>query len=177
MEIWKPVFGYEGLYEASSEGQIRSIDRTVSVFSARAGKVVPLHRKGKVIRQCSAINGYRTVSLSMDGVAKTRRVAGLICGAFHGQPGPGLQVCHNDGCKTNNRADNLRWGTATENQSDRVLHKTDLRGEQIKTAKLVESQVIRIKSGMSFKEAHQEFGVSHAQYYRIRKGTSWAHVA
>ena len=177
MEIWVPITGYEGLYEVSDLGRIRGLERIVSTFSQRAGKVVPLRRKGKVLSQNSATTGYFTTCLCKNGGTKTHRVAALVCTAFHGQRPMGMQACHNDGCKANNREDNLRWDTPKNNQSDRLIHKTDCRGEAVGTAKFTAEQVSAIKSGMPAREATKLFGVSRSQYYRIRHGLSWAHVS
>lgn len=176
METWMPIVGYEGLYEVSSLGQVRGVDRVVSAFSQRAGKVVPMQRIGKILSQSSAGSGYMTVCLSKDGKAKTLRVAGLVCAAFHGPRPDGMQACHGDGCKTNNRKDNLRWDTPVNNQMDRIVHGTALRGEAVTTAKITAAQASAIKQGMKFREAHELFGISRTQHHRIAKGQSWAHL-
>jgi hypothetical protein len=176
MEIWKQISGYEGLYEVSSLGRVRGVDRTVSSFSHKAGKVIPLKRRGKILSQSSAGAGYMTVCLCKDGGTKTMRVAALVCTAFHGAKPEGMQVCHNDGHKTNNHKDNLRWDTPANNQHDRIIHATDLRGEAVSTAKLTSDQASAIKAGMKLNEAKKLFGISKSQYYRILRGESWAHI-
>lgn len=176
MEVWLPVDDYEGLYEVSSEGRVRSLCRVVSAYSAKAGKVVPLARKGQILSQNSAGSGYMTACLSKDGISKTVRVAALVCSAFHGKRPSGMFVCHNDGNKTNNRKGNLRWDSPKNNTRDRIAHKTDLRGEQVLTAKFSPIQVAAIKGGMRFCEASSQFGISKSQYYRIVRGEAWAHI-
>lgn len=176
METWMPVTGYEGLYEVSSFGRVRGLDRIVFSFSANAGRVVPLRRKAKVLSQNSAGSGYMTVCLSIEGRSNTCRVAALVCEAFNGPRPSGMFVCHNDGNKLNNRQENLRWDTPKNNQLDRIAHKTDCRGELVGTTKLTTEQVLAIKAGMKVREATQTLGISRTQYYRIFHGISWAHI-
>ncbi|WP_429499400.1 NUMOD4 domain-containing protein [Robbsia andropogonis] len=175
-ENWRAVVGYEGFYEVSDLGRVRSIDRVVSTFSARAGRIALLRRRGVILRQSLNRSGYLTVSLSKGGVAATTPIAKLVCESFYGARSSSLQACHNDGVRTNNRLLNLRWDTPVSNQADRVSHGTDLRGEDVSTAKLTEQQVIRIKRGMTLTEAEREFGISRTQFYRIKRGEAWAHV-
>lgn len=99
-EEWRPVKGYEGLYEASNYGRIRSLPRATT-----SGRVLKPHTNGR--------NGYVYVCLSKENVRKTLRVHRLIAEAFWGTSG--LQVNHKDGCKTNNRLDNLEYCTQSEN--------------------------------------------------------------
>lgn len=103
-EEWKPVVGYEGYYEASSYGNIRSLPRTTT--------------KGKVLKQhINSRNGYAYVSLSKNNIRKTRRVHRLIAAAFWGDS-PEMQINHKNGVKTDNRLDNLEYCT----QSDNMKH-------------------------------------------------------
>lgn len=109
MEIWKPVRGYEGYYEASNDGRIRSIKRTTT--------------SGKVLRQhIGKRNGYCTVSLSVNNIKKTKRVHKLVYLAFHPDAdlpdrySKDMTIDHIDGNKTNNCIDNLRVCTQSENQ-------------------------------------------------------------
>lgn len=103
-EEWRPVVGYEGFYEASSNGNIRSLPRNTT--------------KGKVLKQhLNSRNGYLYVSLSKNNIQRTRRVHRLIAGAFWGDS-PEMQVNHKNGVKTDNRLSNLEYCT----QSDNMKH-------------------------------------------------------
>lgn len=74
--------------------------------------------------------GYRAVRVSVDGKRERRMVHQVICRAFHGpRPTPAHEVCHIDGDPTNNRPQNLRWGTRKENAADRHAHGRTSRGE------------------------------------------------
>lgn len=114
-ENWKPVPGYEDLYEVSSLGRVRSL-----------GRVDPLGRNvaPRVMKPAVRRDGYGAVALWRDGVKVQWLVHRLVLTAFVGECPPSLEGCHNDGNPRNNRLDNLRWDTRSENQLDRVKHGT-----------------------------------------------------
>jgi hypothetical protein len=118
MTIWKPIPGREGTHEASDDGQIRSLPR----YSVQGRWC-----EGRVLTQGLLPNGYPVVSLYTSGVGVRRHtVHSLVASAFHGpRPFEGAQVRHLNGDKTDNRAENLRWGTARENMLDRIEHGND----------------------------------------------------
>ena len=118
-ERWKPVTGYEGIYEVSSHGRVRSIDRTVTYSDGRVCR-----RKGKVLSVRFDKYEYQIVGLCNQGKCQTRTVHSLVAEAFIGTRPEGMEVCHNDGRKTNNHVDNLRYGTSSDNALDKVRHGT-----------------------------------------------------
>ena len=120
IERWKPVNGYEGIYEVSSHGRVRSIDRTVTYSDGRVGRI-----KGKALRTPPNEDGYPRVNLSTQGKSRARRVHALVAEAFIGPRPDGMDVCHGDGDPENNHVDNLRYGTHSENMLDSVRHGTD----------------------------------------------------
>lgn len=113
-ETWKPVVGYEGIYEVSDLGRVRSLDR----IDAGGQK-----RRGVVLQPKVTPKGYHDVTLA-NGPRETRRVHRLVLTAFVSPPPPGLQARHLDGDPASNALPNLKWGTAVENNRDRVLHGT-----------------------------------------------------
>ena len=117
-ENWKPVVGYEGLYEVSDQGRVRSLDRVVP--HARSGV---MKRKGKILKQ-SPINqdGYLAIGLHRNGHQKKRMVHRLVLMAFVGPCPEGMEGCHNNGVNTDNRLENLRWDTPKENSEDIKRH-------------------------------------------------------
>lgn len=126
MEEWREIPGWEGLYEASSEGRVRSLDRMVH---CRAGALRPI--KGKVLAAArNRFTGYMMLMLTDGPTRKCRAVHRLVCHAFHGEPPtPDHHAAHNDGDRGNNRATNLRWATPKENTADRYIHGTILLGD------------------------------------------------
>ena len=118
-ERWKPVTGHEGIYEVSNHGRVRSVDRTVTRSDGQVHR-----RKGKLLRTPLNQRGYQVVNLCIQGKCQIRTVHSLIAETFIGTRPEGMEVCHNDGIKTNNRVDNLRYGTSSENMLDNVRHGT-----------------------------------------------------
>lgn len=116
VETWKPVVGYEGKYEVSDLGRVRSVTRTITQLG-RGG--VPFSRGvvGRVLRPGVASNGYPTVAI---GRYNTRTVHSLVAEAFLGPCPAGCEVLHLDGTRTNSVLSNLRYGTRSENIYDAV---------------------------------------------------------
>lgn len=123
---WKDVPGYEGLYEISDGGQVRTKKRTW--FSG------PEHRIARSVKtKLKAVqpdkNGYMRVTLSKKGKKRRVSVHTLVLNAFVG-PAPAGQECrHLDGDNGNNKLDNLCWGTPKQNAADRKKHGTQTGGK------------------------------------------------
>ena len=114
-EEWRPVVGYEGSYEVSDMGRVRSLDRTTD----RGRKW-----KGRMMSPSALQNCYLVVTLWRDGSQRTPLVHRLVLEAFAG-PQPELhESLHRNGGRQDNRAANLRWGTHAENQRDQIKHGT-----------------------------------------------------
>lgn len=99
--VWQPIPGYEGLYAASTEGQLKSV--------ARKGTY------GRLLRTYPDRNGYQLVQLCKDGSRKSYLAHRLVALSFLGYCPEGLEVNHKDGVKTNNQPDNLEYVDHTEN--------------------------------------------------------------
>lgn len=107
-ERWLPVPGYEGHYEVSDLGRIRTVKRGQS-------RVLSPHRHP---------NGYRQLSLTRSGIREGWTVHRVVMTAFVGPPPCGQEVRHLDGDPGNNRLSNLAYGTRAENMRDAVRHGT-----------------------------------------------------
>ena len=114
MEIWKPVLGYEELYEVSDLGRVRRLDSIVN-----SGIKHSDHRRvvGRCLRQNEKRNGYLTVDLSKGNVVKTISVHKLVATAFCERREGQDQVNHINCNKHDNRAENLEWCTGAENRA------------------------------------------------------------
>ena len=113
-EQWRPVKGYEGKYEVSDLGRVRSLDRQELVMNH--GVLTPMSFKGKVLKP-SIVNGYYHVALLDHQKHKTAKVHRLVAMAFVSGYFEGADVNHIDENKLNNRADNLEWCTRQHNNT------------------------------------------------------------
>ena len=107
-EIWRDVAGFEGLYQVSDHGRVRSLDHTTK----RNNGIV--HFKGRIL-QPKVATPYLGVILSKNGKAHPKRIHRLVALAFVPNPNNLPVVDHIDGDKTNNAAGNLRWCTHEQN--------------------------------------------------------------
>ena len=114
---WKPVPGYEGSYEVSSTGLVRSCSRSVRGPGGHAKRIA-----GTVLSPSTSKTGYKRVTLYKDGRQKTFGVHQIVLAAFVGPAPAGTETCHNDGNPANNHLENLRYDTKRANQLDRIAH-------------------------------------------------------
>lgn len=109
-EIWKAIEGYEGIYEVSNLGRVRSLDRNVPALCHKTGTIVDFFRKGKMLKQAEVFGGYLAVNLTN---AEKKRISvfvhRLVAKSFVPGYFEGADVNHKDENKHNNRADNLEW--------------------------------------------------------------------
>lgn len=115
-EKWKPIPGWEGYYEASTLGRVRSLARIV----IRDGN--PLRLAARILEPNVHHSGYRRVVLSRAGVRSERLLHAVIAETFHGPRPDGLEVLHRDGNQANSAPVNIRYGTSSENSRDTVAH-------------------------------------------------------
>ncbi|MFF1540504.1 NUMOD4 motif-containing HNH endonuclease [Microbacterium sp. NPDC058269] len=126
-ENWLPIPGWEGLYEVSDLGRVRSLDRLSPV---RGGSLAL--RKGRVRSLGTDRYGRRCIPLSRNGVQTMKQVHRLVLEAFVGPCPAGQEACHWDGDPTNNKLENLRWDSHTANEADKLRigpHYETLRAE------------------------------------------------
>lgn len=110
VEIWKPISRYEGFYEVSDKGRVRSLDRLVK------GRVDNDRLfQGKILSPETTYQGYKRVRLSREGKPKKFTVHKLVAQEFIGECPEGLVINHIDENKANNRVENLEYVTQKEN--------------------------------------------------------------
>ena len=117
-EVWRPVLGFEGLYEVSSYGRVRSLSR---VRTTPDGQKFKIH--GRVLKGGADRDGYRGVNLPRDGKYYPRKIHKLVLEAFDGLCPEGMETRHLNGMPFDNRLVNLAWGTRAENRRDIVRHR------------------------------------------------------
>jgi hypothetical protein len=172
-EIWIDVPGYEGYYQVSSHGRVKSLARLVPWLPDGRKQYV----KERLLAQGTNNQGRMGVVLSKEGIARRHLVSRLVLMSFKGTEEGRPECRHLDGNHLNNRLGNLEWGTHTENMRDKQKHGTQPQGEGHPKAKLTEQQVIEIlSSSKNHKETGKLHGVSGAAISFIRTGKTWKHV-
>lgn len=169
--IWADVPGYEGLYQASTMGRVRSLDRYVPTGRYRK----PTLRKGMILNPKYSWYGYAIVWLCKNGKTKEVPVHRVVLETFVGPCPPGQQCRHLDTNAKNNRLKNLCWGTQQEDWNDRRKHGKVHLGEAHWNNKLTEEQARDIKfgRGKTIKRLAAEHGVSTMTVKNIRGGKAW----
>lgn len=164
LELWRPVVGYEGLYEVSNWGRVRSLARILDHYryGAKSGHTYVL--EGKILRPMPQTGGYMRVSLlSKEHKRRTMRIAPMVATAFIGSRSPGLHIDHKDGNKRNDCVWNLRYVTRFENMNAGNFDKNTPHGETHCRAKLSDADVVEIRrlvmEGMKQKDVAKMFGV------------------
>jgi len=167
MEIWKDVIGYEGIYQVSNTGRVKSFCRD---------------KNGRILKPGKTSGGYLTVGLYLDGKGKTIQVHRLVLEAHIGPaPSPKHEGNHKNGDKTDNGVENLEWVTPSENNKHALQHGLKARGETHHNAKLTRRKVIEIRrlyatGEYSLAELGEMFGVHLTTISRIVNRETWKHV-
>ncbi len=159
-EEWRAVIGYEGLYEVSSLGRVRSRHAVPS----------------RVLSPTTDKDGYPTINLYAPDGRSTFNVHRLVATAFHGDKRnvQDCEVAHLDGTRTNCRADNLAWVSKRENHSHKRLHGTHQAGEKHPSARLTEEAAAEIRASSGPRAAMAaKYGISKDTVTGIRRGRSW----
>jgi hypothetical protein len=166
-EIWKDVPGYEGHYQVSNLGKVKSLPKRT-------------RKSEKILKPSLANTGYHRVNLvDAEGDKKLWMIQYLVLLAFVGPRPKNYECCHGDGVKTNNYLSNLRWDTSVGNKRDNMLHGVDNRGERCGSAKLTREQVLEIRTRLKDKEKEhavklaEEYGVSIATIRDVHSRRTW----
>lgn len=162
-ELWKDVPSYEGIYQVSNQGSVRSLDRLMVCSGSVKGRYTSF-KKGILLRPGRMPSGHVSVAL---GRHNSMCVHTLVLLAFVGPPPPHYECLHGNGIPNDNRLENLRWGTRAENIIDKTKHGL---------SKLKPQDIIFIKSalknnyhGLQAKLARQ-FNVKDCSISAIKKG-------
>ena len=159
MEQWRDVINFEGIYEVSNHGQIRSI------------------KTGKIKKQTvSKVEKRFYVGLWVNNKVKICKPHRLVLESFIGKCPDRMECCHNDGNAFNNHLSNLRWDTSKNNHADKVRHGTTNRGERCGTAKLTGIQIDAIRLDTRLQRLIAvDYGVRQNTISKIKSRVNWKH--
>lgn len=174
-EIWKEVAGYEGLYEVSDQGRVRSMPRVLVDCLGRRSRW-----KSKIL-DGGVTGGYRTIMLCKPNSQYMESVARLVALAFKKNPKNKPEVNHKNGNKLDNSADNLEWSTHQENCAHRqaVLRKCicqDGPGAVMTNAQVRKMRKIRAETGATYPQIAKMFSLNKITVYAAITGRSWKHL-
>lgn len=175
--MFKPVNGYEGFYEVSSLGKVKSLPKMkltqwgLRLTKERMLKVTTFHPQG-----------YRFVTLIKEGKRKSHSVHRLVATAFIANINKFPQLNHKDTIKDNNIVDNLEWCTNSFNQLHAFKYGLqDNHGSNHPRAKTVEDEVLKIREikagyNLTNREIGQLFGLSKCNVQQIVSRATWTHL-
>lgn len=170
-ETWKSVAGYDGHYEVSDMGNIRSVPRVDRIGHPW---------KGRVLKPGTDSKGYRYVQLCVNASTRIRRVHTLVLEAFVGEKPIGHECAHGNGVRNDNRLLNLSWKTPSQNNLDKRRHGTNGCGEKSPRSKLSEVDARRMHvlraEGLSQRALAERFRVSRSLVSMILHGKVRAHL-
>lgn len=169
---WAPVPGYEGLYEVSTAGSIRSVDR-VHQAQTRWGTPMLRSRKGAYKSQ-RILDGYCTVRLCKNGVVKTHQVSRIVLSAFDSLAN-GREAGHKNNNPMDNSLSNLCWQTRQENEAQKTAHGR----RPLSTRGLFDTDTVQTvrdmrAAGFLLKELGALFGCHFTTIGYICNGTTWS---
>lgn len=172
-EIWKDVIGYEGLYQISNLGNIKSLDR---VLKNRWGNYI---RKGAVMA-LNMCNRYAAINLFVNWKFKHCKIHRLVAIAFIPNHENKPEVNHINGNRYDNRAENLEWVTTSENElhAYRTGLKKSMYGDKNPAARLSYKKVDEIKKKyssekISMSKLAEQYGVSKSTIFNALSNNFW----
>ena len=130
-EVWKDIKGYEGLYQVSNLGRVKSLERYVIRKNNKGRQLI--HKK--ILVSCVNTHGYMSLSLSKNNKGVNHRVHRLVATAFIPKVDNKNIINHKNGIKTDNNVNNIEWAS----YSDNLLHayKTGLNGQNRKVKVII----------------------------------------
>lgn len=171
-ELWRDIPGYVGAYQVSSLGRVRSLPRFVPVHDSTGEVMCARSCPGKVLRQ-AVCDRAGHLSVHLGKYCRGIPVHQLVMLAFFGPPPPGMEAMHLNGNPKDNRPENLKYGTHSENMVDMCRSG---KGNMKLTPEEVRQIRFGLSCGWSPRELAEVYGVSASCIRRVRKGRRYAWV-
>lgn len=175
LEQWRDIGGYEGSYQISDLGRVKSLSRIIWNGQPK----LPRRLRERILRPIKSNTGYLNVKLCSGGFTSTMQIHQIVAATFIPNPNNKSQVNHRNGVKTDNRATNLEWHSALENTNHaRSVLGYDNSKELNGQAKLTQDQILQIRHMYMTGEYLQReigeiFGIHQAHVSRIILGKLW----
>jgi len=182
LESWLDIVGYEGYYQVSNLGRVRSLDRGIYVNDERYSKPRWVRRKGKILGNGVNGTGRRMVILCILGTRKNITVHRLVARHFLPNPNNLPVVNHINHDHVDNRASNLEWCTYSYNTQHAIAagRMDHMYRQHKKLRKISKGQAIRAKGllalGWGNSKVAKEIGISYNTVYHISAGHTWKHI-
>lgn len=183
VEVWKDVQGYEGLYQVSSHGRVKRVERFYTQLNGLTGNYNTKKLTEMIMKPFEDEDGYLRIQLINEGNRKKHFVHRLVSLNFIPNPENKPEVNHKEGNKKDNRVWMLEWNTTSENQIHAIVNKLyeTAKGEQSGQAKLKEVQVREMHAlwqtgNVTQTYLSKKFEVASSAVSRILNGVRWKHV-
>jgi hypothetical protein len=160
-EKWLPIIGFEGLYEISSKGNVKSL----------------YFNKERIMKPCKDGWGYLTAYIAKDNIKKRVKIHRFVALYFVPNQDKKPFVNHIDNNKLNNNAENLEWCTQKENIQHAIRQNRMVHGEQQHCCKLTSKDVLEIReSKLTHLELSKKYKVHSATISAIKTRKIWKHL-
>ena len=167
LEVWKDIKYYEGIYQVSNFGNVKSLGNSFS-------------RKERFLKLSPQSKGYLTVVLQKNATRKMVLTHRLVAEHFIYNTESKRQVNHINGDKTDNIVENLEWVSHRENLDHAIKNNLTLKGEENRNSKLKDIDVIKIhcllQKGTTTKELSESYNVSYSTIDGIITNRYWKHL-
>lgn len=179
VKLWKDIKDYEGFYQVSNKGDVKSIDRTITRLYK--GSLIKQKCKGIILASNLDRYGRPYVTLSRENIKKSYKVHRLVISTFIGSCPDGMECCHSDDNCKNNQIENLRWDYHKENEKDKINNGKSGKGEKNGMSKLKNEDVLLIKK-LILEGKHTNvqiskiFAISEHHVCDIKNKRRWKHI-